>query len=167
MAGKRKYLFDADAVKRTRSSHNNMVGRCTNPKHVKFKSYGARGITVCERWLKFENFIADMGPRPIGKTLDRIDGTRGYEPSNCRWATAEEQSANRSNAIRIDFNGLSMNGRQWSKHLGLGPNTVGRRLRSGRPIHEVLSPAWLLADRRPVVRLICDDFGNQVAIHAS
>lgn len=56
--------------------------------------YGRKGITVCERWTSFVNFLADMGVRPEGKTLDRIDGYKGYEPGNCRWATAQEQRAN-------------------------------------------------------------------------
>jgi hypothetical protein len=73
-----------------------MRKRCTNPKNVKFPTYGGRGIRVCERWLNsFPNFLADMGERPTGKTLDRHPNNDGnYEPTNCRWATAKEQRAN-------------------------------------------------------------------------
>jgi hypothetical protein len=72
-----------------------MIGRCTNPKNHKYGDYGARGITVDSRWLTFENFYEDMGDRPEGKTLDRIDNDLGYFPGNCRWATALEQAHNK------------------------------------------------------------------------
>jgi len=79
-----------------------MLDRCRNPKNQSFKDYGARGVTVCERWLKFENFAADVGERPPGRngkrsaySLDRIENDKGYEPGNVRWATRKEQAANR------------------------------------------------------------------------
>ena len=85
-----------------RSPHNplyrtwaNMKSRCMNPRAASFRIYGARGIRVCDRWLKsFEDFARDMGPRPPGHSIDRIDGSRGYEPDNCRWANQREQTAN-------------------------------------------------------------------------
>lgn len=72
-----------------------MKSRCSNPNNSKYDDYGGRGITVCERWLKFENFIADMGSRPQGKTLDRIDNDGNYEPGNCKWSTWSEQQKNK------------------------------------------------------------------------
>lgn len=72
-----------------------MLARCFNEKHRQFKDYGGRGITVCAEWLSFEGFIKDMGERPKGKTIDRIDGEIGYEKTNCRWATRIEQNLNR------------------------------------------------------------------------
>jgi hypothetical protein len=72
-----------------------MRQRCGNPNDRQFSDYGGRGITVCERWAKFENFLADMGERPPGLTLDRINNDGNYEPGNCRWATRLEQSRNR------------------------------------------------------------------------
>ncbi len=77
-----------------------MIQRCTNEKHPRWKYYGARGITVCRRWLESAaSFIEDMGPRPSPRhTLDRINNDGHYEPANCRWATWQEQRANRSRA---------------------------------------------------------------------
>jgi hypothetical protein len=72
-----------------------MIQRATNPKNARYADYGGRGIGVCERWLEFANFYADMGPRPDGRSLDRTDNDRGYSPENCRWATASEQRLNR------------------------------------------------------------------------
>jgi len=78
-----------------------MKQRCLNQNNKFYYNYGGRGISVCDRWKdSFENFLADMGKRPKGKTLDRINNNENYEPSNCRWATRKEQSANRRNTKR-------------------------------------------------------------------
>ena len=79
----------------TYCSWASMLTRCTNPRHDNFPNYGGREITVCDRWRNhFDAFLADMGPRPRGHTLDRIDPSGSYEPSNCRWASAATQSQN-------------------------------------------------------------------------
>jgi len=90
------------AVQRTYSTWHSMKQRCHNPTHNSYIGYGSKGITVCEAWLKsFDNFVADMGYRPIGLSIDRVANYRGYDLENCRWATAKEQAANRSITYRI------------------------------------------------------------------
>ncbi|EAX3122608.1 AP2 domain-containing protein [Salmonella enterica] len=84
-------------MKKTReyNSWDSMIQRCENTKNDRYYDYGGRGITVCERWHDFSEFYADMGDRPEGATLDRINNSLGYSPENCRWSTLSEQQSNR------------------------------------------------------------------------
>jgi hypothetical protein len=86
------------AASGTYSSWQSMVNRCTNPTNKNFKEYGGRGITVCDRWRGrdgYSNFVEDMGERPDGMSIERVENSSGYEKSNCRWATPLEQAQNR------------------------------------------------------------------------
>lgn len=97
-----------------------LLGRCNNHNHAAYPDYGGRGITICERWLNFENFAADMGepPTPV-HTIERIDNDKGYSPSNCRWATRSEQSRNKRNNRLLKHNGKTQCLTDWSKETGI------------------------------------------------
>jgi hypothetical protein len=82
-----------------------MIQRCTNPRAFNFRHYGGRGITVCQRWFEFEAFLADVGIRPDGTSLDRINNDGNYEPGNVRWATASEQRTNQRKGL-VDLRGI-------------------------------------------------------------
>jgi hypothetical protein len=101
------------------SSWQHMRDRCTNPKYTSYKNYGAKGISVCERWQRFESFIEDMGQPNLGESIDRIDSTGNYEPSNCKWSTASEQMRNTSRTRVFSFNGKTQCAEDWARELGL------------------------------------------------
>lgn len=106
-----------------------MRQRCENPESTQWPHYGGRGIKVCERWASFENFLADMGEKPTDKrTLDRLDNAKGYEPGNCRWATAKEQMNNQRRNRLITYNGRTQTMAQWSAETGIKPHTILARL---------------------------------------
>jgi len=104
-----------------------MWQRCTNPKNCQYHNYGGRGIKVCDHWKKFENFLADMGekPRP-DMSIDRIDCNKGYSPDNCRWATNQQQSANRRNNVFIEYYGEKYVPNDLSRITGVGPATLSK-----------------------------------------
>ena len=97
----------------------NMRQRCNNPNHRNYYRYGGRGIKVCERWDSFENFVADMGPRPEGMTLERENNDLDYCPSNCVWATSDDQSRNRCTNTYFTFEDTTMCSTDWSHALGI------------------------------------------------
>jgi len=116
-----------------------MVQRCTNPESSCYQHYGGRGITVCDRWLNsFDAFSEDMGPRPKGKSIDRIDNNKGYSPDNCRWATRHEQMNNTRQNVWIEHNGVTMTASQWSRELGINVRTLCDRAKKGWPAELIL-----------------------------
>lgn len=117
-----------------------MVTRCTNQKCHAFKNYGGRGIKVCERWMKFANFYADMGQRPSLKhSLDRIDTNGDYCPTNCRWATDFEQRRNRRDITTVCFRGETLCLTEWASRTGINRTTIEARLAKGWPIEKALT----------------------------
>lgn len=117
-----------------------MVRRCTIPVCKEFANYGGRGISVCERWMSVESFIADMGLRPSPQhSLDRINNDGNYEPANCRWATRCEQANNTRSNRMISFRGERKTLSQWQKATGLGHDVIRGRLRMGWSIEKALT----------------------------
>jgi hypothetical protein len=115
----------------------NMRRRCENENAPGFHRYGGRGVKVCDRWMSFANFFEDIGPRPSPQhTLDRVDNSGDYEPSNCRWATRKEQSANRRNTMHINGRPLM----EVCNAAGLKPATVWGRILRGWPQERWLEP---------------------------
>jgi len=108
-----------------------MKGRCSNKKNSEYKNYGGRGIIVCKRWLRFENFFEDMGNIPKDKSIDRIDNDGNYEPGNCRWATKIEQANNTRVNVFIEYEGKRFTVAQWSRRLGIKDKTIYKRLKAG------------------------------------
>lgn len=106
-----------------------MIYRCTNKNALNYSKYGGRGIKVCERWTSFENFLADVGPRPsLTHTLDRIDNDGIYEPGNCRWATNTEQLRNTQRNRLITFNSQTFTLAEWAEKVGIDSRTIAARL---------------------------------------
>ena len=114
-----------------------MHRRC-DPASGRSKHWGDRGITVCDRWRTFENFLADMGPRPEGMTLDRIDNNGNYEPRNCRWATQRQQNSNCRRNHRVQVHGKDMTVAQWCEVTRQNPSTVYSRLSRGWPAERAI-----------------------------
>lgn len=107
---------------------NNMKVRCLKETNYHYKYYGQRGITICEKWLKFQGFFKDMsGDYEEGLTLDRIDNNKGYFKENCRWTTMKVQNNNKRWNRNIELNGINKNLSQWAVFLGLKRSTLAQR----------------------------------------
>lgn len=116
-----------------------MLWRCNSVAAPNYALYGGRGIKVCARWHKFENFLADMGEMPESMQLDRINNGQGYSPKNCRWATRRVQANNRRSNVTITYNGVTKTIAEWSVITGLKDSTVRARIRRGWPPTKTLA----------------------------
>ena len=143
-------------INRARATHGHTCNEKTSPTYKSWSAmmdrahrgigkdaarYFHRGIRVCKRWTSFVNFLADMGARPVGKTLDRIDGKKGYRPGNCRWATLVEQSKNKRKSAMVEVSafGKTQCLRQWGRDSGIDRRVIGYRLKAGWPICAAVS----------------------------
>lgn len=132
------------SVNATRSpeyrTYSNIKDRCLNPKSMHWSRYGGRGIAICSRWLaSYENFLEDMGRRPHGTSLDRIDNDGPYSPENCRWATPREQARNRRNNVRLTFRGETLVLSEWSERVGIALNVLQLRIAYGWTVERTLT----------------------------
>lgn len=123
----------------TYSAWTAMMRRCYTPSVPNFERWGGRGIRVCERWRDFRNFLADMGPRPTGLSLDRINNDGNYEPGNCRWATREQQGRNTATTRNITFAGKTQCLSDWAAEVGITPHGLYYRLQRGWPLERALT----------------------------
>lgn len=128
----------------TYRSWNAMRGRCLCKSNASYARYGARGITICARWESYDTFIQDMGPRPVGMTLERKNSEENYQPENCRWATPTEQQSNTSTNKKLTFNGKTQTLEAWARELKWSDTSVIRyRLNKNEPLSRVLTRASL------------------------
>lgn len=127
-----------------------MLDRCYSKTHCNYKKYGARGISVCERWHTFEMFYEDMGDRPDGKmTLERINNDGNYEPGNVIWATYKTQANNHRRNRLITFDGKTLNAMQWSELTGINYDALLSRIHRGWPVNIALTTPIQESMRRP------------------
>ncbi len=125
---------------KTYNTWRSIVDRCNRQKSTCYKKYGMKGIKICHRWLKFENFLDDMGIRPDGMTIDRIDNNKGYEIGNCRWSTPEQQAWNKKNTKLFYYCGENKPLPYFAKKYHLSLSMVGQRIRRGWSIDKALVP---------------------------
>lgn len=122
--------------------YHTMIQRCTNPNTNKYADYGGRGIVVCDRWRGergYENFISDMGRRPHGGSLERIDNNGPYSPDNCKWCSATDQANNRRSNVVVEHNGRKQTVMQWAREAGLNYATFRDRLGRGWNMRDALN----------------------------
>lgn len=118
-----------------------MRRRCNSPRAHRWDRYGGRGIGYCDRWSDFSNFLEDMGERPPGMSLDRLDNDGDYEPSNCKWSTQSEQRRNSSSAVWIEFGGMREVRSAWADLLGISAWFITSRMGKGIPFRDIFYEA--------------------------
>ena len=123
----------------TYKSWHMMKQRCTNPKNTQYKDYGGRGIDIHHPWMCFGVFLADMGERPPGTSLERRDNNKGYRPDNCYWATRTEQQRNRRTNVWLELDGVRMLLTDWARKLDLEPHSLHQRLKHGWDLRRALT----------------------------
>lgn len=137
----RKVVGPRSALVKNMPEHHSwrsMKARCLRKTHHAYARYGGAGITVCERWMSFPDFLEDMGPRPENTTLDRIDNTKGYSKENCRWATWTQQQRNRKDNVKVTVGGIDFESvSAAAEHFGIKRKTMERRVSRGvtKPEH--------------------------------
>ena len=138
--------------KKTFQCWADMKQRCYNKNSKQFKNYGARGIVVCDKWKSsFDAFLNDMGDKPEGMSIERIDVNGNYDPGNCKWASRLEQAKNKRTTHQISFDGRCMTMREWANFLGRHEATLSYRKKQGCSIEQLLSPEILRQGSRPVL----------------
>ena len=115
-----------------------MKQRCGHKSQKCYPNYGGRGICVCERWKEFPAFLEDMGERPDGHSLDRIDNSGNYEPGNCKWSTMLQQASNTRRSFKITFNGQTLTCSEWERKLGVKTGTLKSRFYRGWPLEKAM-----------------------------
>lgn len=131
---------------------NQMMRRCYNSKTIHYDRYGGRGITVCDEWHDFWNFVKwsdSVGGRPTGTSIDRIDNNGNYEPSNCRWATKFQQSTNKCTNVILEYNGIKKSLIEWALEYGLEWNTLSNRINRGWPVDKAITTS-VKYTRKPI-----------------
>lgn len=129
-----------------------MRDRCRNPNNRQWNDYGGRGITICTRWDDFHAFVKDMGLRPKGYSLDRIDNDQGYSPENCRWASRKTQQRNQRRAVYVIIEGVRYRAIELAEKIGVKTDTIVDRAKRGLSLAEVLSSTALYSkDTRKAV----------------
>lgn len=136
-----------------------MRKRCLFPWHRAYARYGGAGVTISASWDSFDRFLADMGPRPPGLSLDRIDGRLGYSAENCRWASRVVQNQNRKTTRWITANGLTLCSAEWARRLGVERSAVTKRLLSGASDHDAINAPWRHNSRRKPVHFAVHNDG--------
>lgn len=159
---------DARIVRNTKHGHakrgkrssmykiwRSMLERCTMPACKDYPNWGGRGITVCSEWREFETFLADMGVRPVGMTLDRRDNDKGYSKENCRWATSREQCNNKRNNHTLTYGGDTHTITEWARLTGLGKEVLRYRIASGWSVQDALT--------KPLIKGKQNDYATRTA----